>query len=353
GADARRGQGRVTIIASIRVVSSTRRIPGVERAPGLAQGAEIGAEGAGGEDLRFGAEEGELREGDGVALEVDADATRALARGQGAEPATIGGRAISGEERRARGGEAQRDRIVRAGLQEIAGPLLPERREDELRWALEALLEQTNRRHPWTPEDPQRGARAHPTARDAVPLRPLEDEPEGRQGTLAGPAFRRAILDEHAPVLEARGAQERQVLGVVGAREPAARIEVQTSLGALGRGALERRQRRGELPEGPPEGVREAEAGEGEGRGERRQGRHLVVVEARHLRRPGPGEPDASPRPPLRDDRHAARRQRVEVPIDGPPGDLELLGAALRRQTTPGLEEQEQTKQPSRTHPWK
>ena len=119
---------------------------------------------------------------------------------------------------------------------------------------------------------------------------------------------------------------------------------------AAGPGAQLGRQRGHDLEPGGGDDRPEAElrGGARQARQEHRLG--LVGGQARQARPVAVDEADAAVRAALGVDRDAGLGERLDVAVDRPDGDLELLGQLRRRHPAAGLEQEQDVDEPAGAH---
>ena len=203
-----------------------------------------------------------------------------------------------------------------------------------------------------TRRDPRHAIRARLAvgAGDEVPDAGLEDEAEWLEDPIDG-LVAAVIGDLDALAFPDRlGQRPEEGHGLVGVI-PGGRVEVEPLDEArCPRPELDR-QRRQDLQPGRRDDRPEAELG---GRaGQPRQEQRLGLVGG-HPGEPRPvavDEADAAVRSAIGVDRDAGRAQRIDVAVDRPDRDLELLGELRGGLAAARLEEQQERDESGRTHP--
>ena len=187
------------------------------------------------------------------------------------------------------------------------------------------------------------------TAATTYQIPALRTSPSGSRTRRAAPLAAVVVDRDPGPVPDRvrQGAQVRHRLARL---EPLAGIEVEALDQPRGAGPQLRRQRGEDLELRGRDDRPETEL-----RGRSRQSRQeerlgLLAGHPGQARPVAVDEPDPAVRPALRVDRDARRAERLDVAMDGPLGDLELLGELGGGQLAAGLEQQEERHEARRTH---
>ena len=174
------------------------------------------------------------------------------------------------------------------------------------------------------------------SACDDVPDAALDDEPERLELPLARSCRRgrRSIRDP--PVLPDRGREVRQPWGRLARHEPAGRVEVEPLRQARGalRSSVAARRATFSLAAATTVPSPSSAAGPGTPGQEHRLG--LVLGHPGQPRPIAVDEADPALRSALRVDRDAGLGERLDVAMDRPDRDLQLLGESSRRSSRPG-----------------
>jgi hypothetical protein len=187
-------------------------------------------------------------------------------------------------------------------------------------------------------------------ARHQVPDAALQDEAERADAACAGVLAGGPVAEVEPDARPDRLGHRLQGGQRIGRAEPARRIEMEARGDPLGRRRDAGRQGGEQLQARRLQHVGEAELRGGPRQAGQEQRLGRGGREACEVRAVAVHQAEAARAAPLGVDRHAGRRQLVDVAMDGAFGNLELGGELARAQPPAGLQQHEDGEQPAGLH---